>query len=396
MRKLLPLALLVLVSAVATGQTRWDYELPQTIRLTQRVNVSRRENGRYIGLTHSEVRGNLSLRTESSDTSNTGNDRYTGRVLLFEQTRRDMVSSWREIDVSYPLQMLVDPAMGVLASLPLPVIQQMPSLPQVIPEPGGTWEAPGLFFVNPTEPTLYTPVEAVVEYTYVGTEVQGGTLYHTISATAATRFDRAASEDPLPGDRELMRVVGRHSLGIRIPAEGTGSILIRDQLDEEYRYADGSVIRHTGHVLVFIDGVTATPQPAVDRLVEDLEPQNIGVEQTDEGIRLTVRDIHFLPDQAIILPEERPRLDELAAALGSIPADRRFLVVGHTARVGTEASQQELSVARAQTIAAELADRGIDRGRLLIEGRGGTEPIGDNATEEGREMNRRVEVYVLD
>lgn len=396
MRKLLPLALLVLVTAVAAGQTRWDYELPQTIRLTQRVNVSRRENGRYIGLTHSEVRGNLSLRTERGDTSDAGNDRYTGRVLVFEQTRRDMVSSWREIDVSYPLQLLVDPAMGVLASLPLPVIQQMPSLPQVIPEPGDTWEAPGLFFVNPTEPTLYTPVEAVVEYTYVGTEVHGGTLHHTISATAATRFDRAASEDPLPGDRELMRVAGLHSLGIRIPAEGTGSILIRDQLDEEYRYADGSVIRHTGHVLVFIDGVTATPQPSVDRLVEDLEPQNIGVEQTDEGIRLTVRDIHFLPDQAIILPEERPRLDELAAALGSIPADRRFLVVGHTARVGTEASQQELSLARAQTIAAELADQGIDRSRLLVEGRGGTEPIGDNATEEGREMNRRVEVYVLD
>lgn len=385
------IALTVLLAFQCTrlpGEAEWDYSLPDTVRLTQRVNLSRRENGRYIGLTHSELQGHLS-RDSAADAI------YAGRVLLFEHTLRDMVSAAREIDASYPLELLVDPRAGVLAGLAFPAIQQVPELPARVPEIGALWDGQAVFFVNPTDERLFTPVNALIEYEYVGTELVGGVLYHVITANAATRFNRAASEEPLPGDPDLLRVVGMHTLGIRVPAQTGGSLLIRDQLDEQYQYTDGTVIRLTGHQLVFIDGIQATPQPVVDELAQEMGPQNIAVDQTNEGLRLTVRDIHFLPDQAVILPEERGRLDDLVVALRRFPAETRFLVVGHTARVGTELSQQELSVARARTIAAELAARGIERGRLMIEGRGGAEPVADNDTEDGRHRNRRVEIYVL-
>ena len=122
---------------------------------------------------------------------------------------------------------------------------------------------------------------------------------------------------------------------------------------------------------------------------------DIEVTETDQGVSLTLRALHFVPDQAVILPEDRPLLDVLADALGRIP-DRTFLVRGHTADVGTAESQFLLSEERARVVAAELAERGIPADRFVFQGLGGTEPVGDNTTEEGRRMNRRVEIIILE
>ena len=53
-----------------------------------------------------------------------------------------------------------------------------------------------------------------------------------------------------------------------------------------------------------------------------------------------------------------------------------------------------LSIERAQTIINEFVARGIDRSLFTFKGYGGTQPIGDNATEEGRAKNRRVDIVV--
>jgi len=105
--------------------------------------------------------------------------------------------------------------------------------------------------------------------------------------------------------------------------------------------------------------------------------------------------IHFVPDQAVVLPGEEGKLDAVARVLQRLE-DRTFLVVGHTADVGSAESQIELSIARAKTIAEKLARRGIPEGRFIFEGRGGTEPVASNSTEEGRARNRRVQIFILE
>lgn len=378
----------IILTAVKLPAQDWSYTLPEQIRLTQRANLSRREGGSYIGLTQSQVRGYLRRSLAQSSAT----PRYEGRVYLYEQTLRDRASAGRVVDHSYPLTLVIDHATGVLASLALPAIQKLPALPSTLPEPGDVWEARATFYVNPTAPQQYTPVPALVQYRYEGIEEYLGESYHTIVATAATRLDRRASEEPLPGDLSLLVVTGVHTLGIRIPLADGGSLLVRDQLDEQYRYDDGTIIRHTGHQLVFLDGISMPGE--VDEIEAELRDQEVDVDQTDEGLRLTVRNIHFEPDRAVILPEERPRLDQIAQTLGRLPGDVRFLVVGHTADVGTEESQQLLSEQRASAIATALSSRGIASGRLITEGRAGREPVATNETEEGRRQNRRVEIYV--
>lgn len=70
-------------------------------------------------------------------------------------------------------------------------------------------------------------------------------------------------------------------------------------------------------------------------------------------------------------------------------------VLGHTDSTGTEASNKVLSERRAQAVAAHLRSRGVGQSRIATRGYGASEPIGDNSTDVGRAMNRRVEIKIV-
>ena len=97
-----------------------------------------------------------------------------------------------------------------------------------------------------------------------------------------------------------------------------------------------------------------------------------------------------------MLPEENPRLDSIAEKLLEVVKDNEYtlLVEGHTAAVGKPTGEMNLSVLRAQAIIDKLVERGLNRDLFTFKGYGGTAPIGDNSTEEGRAKNRRVEIVV--
>jgi outer membrane protein OmpA-like peptidoglycan-associated protein len=69
-------------------------------------------------------------------------------------------------------------------------------------------------------------------------------------------------------------------------------------------------------------------------------------------------------------------------------------VVGHTDSTGAEAYNQSLSLRRAESVVSELGNRGVPRGMMTAEGRGELEPRADNDSEAGRQLNRRVEIFV--
>ncbi len=67
-------------------------------------------------------------------------------------------------------------------------------------------------------------------------------------------------------------------------------------------------------------------------------------------------------------------------------------VSGHTDNVGSLASNNELSQARAISVAKILVGQGVEKSRVQVFGAGPTQPIASNSTEEGRQANRRVEI----
>ena len=105
--------------------------------------------------------------------------------------------------------------------------------------------------------------------------------------------------------------------------------------------------------------------------------------------KLDVYGITFATGQAAITPASDAVLNDVLAVL-TANADWKLRIEGHTDNVGDKAANLRLSNARAGAVAAWLAGKGIDAGRLSTAGLGDTQPVGENATEEGRARNRRV------
>ena len=73
----------------------------------------------------------------------------------------------------------------------------------------------------------------------------------------------------------------------------------------------------------------------------------------------------------------------------------KIKIIGHTDNIGSEKFNQHLSVKRAQTVQKFLLRRGISQTRVTIEGKGMSQPLTSNETDEDRATNRRVEILVL-
>lgn len=123
----------------------------------------------------------------------------------------------------------------------------------------------------------------------------------------------------------------------------------------------------------------------------------VGVSQTaDNQLKLDIpSDISFDTNRADIKPNFQPILDRFAQTLNANPATT-VRIIGHTDSTGSDAINDPLSINRAANTRQYLASRGVDAGRVAIDGRGSREPIADNTTTAGRAKNRRVEIYVAE
>lgn len=110
--------------------------------------------------------------------------------------------------------------------------------------------------------------------------------------------------------------------------------------------------------------------------------------------RVVLYGIRFDSSSDVPRPESQPTIDEVAQTLKQDPG-LRLLVEGHTDATNTDAFNLDLSRRRAQAVVAQLVKRGVDPARLKATGFGRTKPVADNATAQGRSLNRRVEVSVL-
>ncbi|MDR2964384.1 MAG: OmpA family protein [Treponema sp.] len=130
--------------------------------------------------------------------------------------------------------------------------------------------------------------------------------------------------------------------------------------------------------------------------IETLGIPDVNVRIVEEGVSISLEDIGFYPDSAVMLPGEETKLAQIADILKRYP-DRDIVVSGHTALAGTAEGRMNLSTERARAVADYLLNnnvRGADR--IVIRGYGAEKPIADNRTQEGMRRNRRVEITILE
>jgi outer membrane protein OmpA-like peptidoglycan-associated protein len=104
-----------------------------------------------------------------------------------------------------------------------------------------------------------------------------------------------------------------------------------------------------------------------------------------------VYGIHFDSDSAKLKPDSTPALEAVLGLINNHPGSR-WIIAGHTDNQGNSAHNQALSQNRAASVIAWLKAHGVDSSRLAPQGFGATQPVADNATANGRALNRRVEI----
>lgn len=117
--------------------------------------------------------------------------------------------------------------------------------------------------------------------------------------------------------------------------------------------------------------------------------------QLTPGKKIRLKDIYFEFDKDELMPRSYVELDKLRQLLEANPRVR-IEIVGHTDSQGADAYNLTLSRRRAKAVADYLAENHIAASRFRHRGEGETKPIADNETDEGRQLNRRVEFVVLE
>ncbi|WP_044871718.1 OmpA family protein [Pseudomonas sp. LFM046] len=110
---------------------------------------------------------------------------------------------------------------------------------------------------------------------------------------------------------------------------------------------------------------------------------------------IVVRDLLFSFDSAKLDPADEAKLDDVATRLKNEAPNAKLTVTGHTDSVGSDKYNQKLSERRAQAVADYLVRSGIPASSIVsVNGAGESQPVADNATKDGRAMNRRVEIQI--
>ena len=123
----------------------------------------------------------------------------------------------------------------------------------------------------------------------------------------------------------------------------------------------------------------------------------VAVSQTqDNRLKLDIpSDVSFDVGRAAIKSNFAPILNQFATSLTQNPVTT-VTIIGHTDNTGSDAINNPLSIDRADAARDYLVSRGVARTRFATDGRGSREPIADNGTAQGRDQNRRVEIYVAE
>ena len=104
---------------------------------------------------------------------------------------------------------------------------------------------------------------------------------------------------------------------------------------------------------------------------------------------------NFSPGSSVLTPNAKKVLSELVDVMKKNP-DSKWKITGYTDNVGSEKSNKSLSLERASSVFIYFLSNGLSKDRFEVYGMGSKDPIGNNKTEFGRALNRRVEVVNKD
>jgi OOP family OmpA-OmpF porin len=232
----------------------------------------------------------------------------------------------------------------------------------------------------------------------------------SFSAFAKLGLQYAKAEDTFSGTGAVAvtnptpsKSSGGYKVGLGLQYDFTPSLGLRGEW-ENYRVNDA--VGNKGNIntlmvgLVYMFGGKAAPRAAeaprpVIAAAPVAEPVLVIVPivaKTEQYC--SILDVQFEINQKTVQRESEERINKVGIFMTKYPKTTA-VIEGHTDEVGTPVDNMKLSERRAENVVTYLVDKGsIARSRLKSVGYGETRPIGDNKTEEGRRLNRRINAII--
>ena len=429
-----------------------SYKGSRNYKFTERSDLRVYKNGRYVGLQSKIVSAFIIPSWTDKGLV------YEGDFFVDQDTNRNKAQVALGIHEAIPSAFIInsDGNLTMLVDNGYPSFRSFPTFTSRKIQKGDIWEAKAMRAVDPLSKGIITKMPIYVRYTYTGNDNYNGEPVYLISAEWATRYNMGGTTTYVDwgGDKELNYAQGSHKATIIVSKATGAALVIRDTVDETFVYKDGNKYQYKGTISLFTeypsaidrsrliaalkkmdllddeeaekllqrpvakdDAIASDEKKAsgkslsakdtaakTEKLKKQIEEHqaksaksatSISVDNTEAGIRLTIQNLQFKADSAELLPGEEKRLDQIAEIL-RLAEGAQFLIEGHTADTGYEAGEMKLSKERADSIAAALSSRGIGSERFICKGSGGKKPIASNDTSEGKALNRRVEITILD
>ena len=115
--------------------------------------------------------------------------------------------------------------------------------------------------------------------------------------------------------------------------------------------------------------------------------------EVKKKVNTVAKNILFVTGSSVLQKRSLPGLDEIVRIMKENPG-MKLRIDGHTDNVGTNENNQTLSENRAAAVKDYIVRKGINESRITSEGHGESQPIADNKTAAGRQLNRRVELVL--
>ncbi len=398
MRRLPLLTLMVMLAAVlASAQTtfRFRYEEGEQYRVLSTVDQHVWINGNY---SHSaEILNRISI-TVPRVVDGRG---FHDAVFLTSEEARGFtqVFTWGE---EYVSRFWRD-ELGYYEIEPvyyMPVVRNVPVFPDRPLEPGDTWSESGIevhdfrrSFGIP-EPYVF-PIP--VTYEYKGNVERDGrefALIH-VAYNVFYRPNRRYPQALYP-----VRISGFSDQLLYWDIASGRPHAYEESYSFVFVLSSGDEVVYEGTAEARIVEASRMDRARVaDEIRRDLDDLGFGdqdVVEDERGVTIRLDNILFPPDSPLLRDSEKAKLRGIADILARYP-DRDILIPGHTALAGTDEGRQQLSEQRAGAVGEYLLELGVrSRDQMLLRGFGATEPVADNATEEGMRRNRRVEITILE
>ena len=278
-----------------------------------------------------------------------------------------------------------------------PMVRNVPVFPGRDLRPGETWNAAGTEVHDfrdsfGIEKPYLIPFTAL--YTYLGERSWRGARYPAFSVSYRMFFEG----EPVSGKTFPLKILGSSDQTIYWDTAQGQAAAYEENFRTILYLSDGQTWEYRGTAEAeVIEAPPMNKEDMVQKIAEDIKViPDASVRISDEGIVISLENIQFAPDSAVLMPGERPKLDKIGEILMKYPA-RDILVGGHTALAGTAEGRLQLSLERAGAVADYLLGKKVRTpDRVVIRGYGADRPVADNSTEGGRSKNRRVEITILE